>query len=659
MKSRFTNTLSIKSLLYALTSMLVVILVSGIGGVLWTSAQMVGGSLNASPTENPLETLTTIAYGAAVVGVFAIALVFWQTGMLNRKIRHVRLVISAAAGGDFTRLAEVAGDNNEIDVIARDVNTVISHVRQTIRTLYLQTHTISASALLLAAARQDLSRDADESGRLARLAATEDKGMDEIVQSIGDTAADNAKSIETMVTSFGELSDSINVIASASEQASSNVSAMASAAEQMTANVASVNGNLGEVNDSVGTVASAVEEMTSSLNDVRQRCFSVSEEAEKAAGQTKVNTGIMDQLAHSAQEIGKVVQVINAIADQTNMLALNAAIEAAGAGEAGKGFAVVANEVKELARQTADATKMISEKVDEMRVNTGEAASASQAIAAIINQINESTTEITHAVDGQASTTTEIARSIGNVSHAAGEVTQNAADLGESAQDVARLATEAASGTAEIARSTESLAALGTDLMQRSEQVSAMTAKVRESVEKTGASSSKVRANMEETSAHMDFMIGSIYHAGLLIDVVHKASANLEQAGGKLNVGAEPFAIRAIKTDHLKWMGLLSDVVHGRDDPSKSEVNSGHECAFGKWYDKEGTVLLGDNPIFQEMGRIHTQLHEHAKETVRLANAAEHEAAKRGIEKLRGVADALFEQLDLLYVEQDRKNQGN
>src|SRR5204862_2036864 len=106
----------------------------------------------------------------------------------------------------------------------------------------------------------------------------------------------------------------------------------------------------------------------------------------RAVERARVACLTMDHLGQSGAEIGEVVKVISSVAQQTKLLALNATIEAARAGAAGKGFAVVANEVKELANETATATKQISERIEAIRSGTHEAVAVIGDISGIIEQ---------------------------------------------------------------------------------------------------------------------------------------------------------------------------------------------------------------------------------------------------------------------------------
>ena len=113
----------------------------------------------------------------------------------------------------------------------------------------------------------------------------------------------------------------------------------------------------------IDTVASAAEELSSSLREVSQNTAQTAQAAQEAVGNAARACETMATLEASSQAIRDVSNMIAAVAGQTNLLALNATIEAARAGEAGRGFAIVANEVKELAKETAKATKQIDGRI--------------------------------------------------------------------------------------------------------------------------------------------------------------------------------------------------------------------------------------------------------------------------------------------------------
>ena len=127
--------------------------------------------------------------------------------------------------------------------------------------------------------------------------------------------------------------------------------------------------------------------------------------AEELTATSQNTHQIVSKLSDSSTSIGKVIKVITSIANQTNLLALNATIEAARAGESGKGFAVVATEVKELAKQTAAATREISDKVEVAQGDTNAAVSAIARIAEVVKQVNDIASAVTATFKEQNVTT--------------------------------------------------------------------------------------------------------------------------------------------------------------------------------------------------------------------------------------------------------------
>jgi len=124
--------------------------------------------------------------------------------------------------------------------------------------------------------------------------------------------------------------------------------------------------------------------------------------ADEAVGRASDMTGDVSALGDASNSIGDVIKVITSIADQTNLLALNATIEAARAGEIGKGFAVVAGEVKELARETAEATKRVSEQIAALQSTAESVAAGIRTTSETIGQMDAVQARIGEVLEEQA-----------------------------------------------------------------------------------------------------------------------------------------------------------------------------------------------------------------------------------------------------------------
>lgn len=184
-----------------------------------------------------------------------------------------------------------------------------------------------------------------------------------------------------------------------------------------------------DTSEGAQTAAAAVEQMSASVQEIANSATQAVTVAREAVTAASTASDRVAQLDLSSQEIGVVVKLITSIAEQTNLLALNATIEAARAGEAGKGFAVVASEVKELARETADATQRITKMIDTLQEDSSHVTTALTAITDLIHQISDAQTSIAGAVEEQSATTNEISRSVNDVAQTAEATTHDISSI--------------------------------------------------------------------------------------------------------------------------------------------------------------------------------------------------------------------------------------
>ncbi|HGY91651.1 MAG TPA: methyl-accepting chemotaxis protein [Planctomycetes bacterium] len=159
----------------------------------------------------------------------------------------------------------------------------------------------------------------------------------------------------------------------------------------------------------VETVASAAEELTASIKEINRSVDASSAVSRETVSAARLASTRVAGLAKVCDRIGRMLNLIHKISSQTNLLALNATIEAERAGEAGRGFAVVAGEVKDLARETADATQQIEELISEVRSATAASAETIGGLVESVARIDGFTTEIAKGVADQEAATNEIA----------------------------------------------------------------------------------------------------------------------------------------------------------------------------------------------------------------------------------------------------------
>ncbi len=251
------------------------------------------------------------------------------------------------------------------------------------------------------------------------------------------------KEIAGNTSSLTDFSSDFSTVSSSTGKAATDLRSKArfanEAAQGVSSSLEEMSSSANAMSTSVEAITISISEMSSSINEVAKNCHQELQIANDADRQAQDALSAMNELGTKAKNIGKIVELIGNIADQTKLLALNAEIEAASAGDAGKGFSVVAVEVKELAKQTAQATESINQNILEMQEKTLSSVKVIEVIASIINQINSISQTIVSAVEEQSATANEIANNVNQTNSAASGIAKQVTSSAEEIKKVYKI----------------------------------------------------------------------------------------------------------------------------------------------------------------------------------------------------------------------------
>jgi methyl-accepting chemotaxis protein len=459
----------------------------------------------------------------------AISLGIFITRQVTSSVKTLQALMVEVEKGDLT-VSGTVDSEDEMGQLTLSFNKLIGTMRQMTKEIYDTAITLNQSSNSMLAVAEVVASNSEEMSAVVGGASVATEGITVSVNHGANSSLELSGNIHSISVATEEISATIHSLASASEQASVSLDQVSVLVEKISGGINLVAGSAKDVSGSVSHVVTAVKEINLSLNEVSKNCersIFVAKDAEMRAQETTV---IIQKLNGLSKQIGKVVTLINDIADQTNMLALNAAIEAAGAGDAGKGFAVVANEVKELAKQTSGATDVIANQIESMQAEMEEAVRAVGGITQVIDAINENSNNIAIAVTEQSTVVGNISTAVVTAAEKLNLISNEIGDIAEKSRNVARGAAESTQGVKEIAHSVSDLSLTAGDLAKNTESASVRMNDV-------ANTSQKIAVNVEE-----------VYRS---IGEIDKASNNTATKGVETAVAANKLVVVSTKLEEL------------------------------------------------------------------------------------------------------------
>lgn len=362
--------------------------------------------------------------------------------------------------------------------------------------------------------------------------------------------------------------------------------------------------SMDEMNIESHSVSSAAEEVSATILEVATHASKVAEGTDDAVVSAEESKRIVNDTLQDIKQVGdvyhqvvaqvgqlneeiektyEVVEMIRQITDQTNLLALNASIEAARAGEHGKGFAVVANEVRKLAEHTKEQTLHITNNMESLQ----------QVSKVVTEQMHDTEKLIDKSVDGAIV-----------ADEALNKIVDAMQEISESTAEIAAMSEEQTSAVDEIAQRNTIISELSTS----SHDIAKETA-----------------------------------------EVIFRLSKQLEQYRNtyfETNIRlSNKDIIKVAKTDHLLWKWKVYNVLLGMETLDYERVASYESCRLGKWYYSELPEKMTSQPAYQQLEQPHKDVHEYAKEAVKLYQQGKNVEAQFTFEQLQKASD---EVLDLL-----------
>ncbi len=416
--------------------------------------------------------LVTLAVAIVLALLLGLGLAAYLTRYITAPVNTLTDGLTKVAVGNLDVRFLENKSNDELGVMATAFNAMVTNLKNIIQQISTTSQSVSITS-------DQLSNNSLQASKATQQVAA-------AIQEVAKGASEQASYVTTTIGTVSQVNSAIQQIAAgAEEQASTTTSTagmvaqMATSIQEVASGATTVSGSAQKTREAAVKGEKAVELTIKGMDGIKEKVF---ETANK-----------IKELGEHSQQIGEIIQVIDDIAEQTNLLALNAAIEAARAGEHGKGFAVVADEVRKLAERSGKATKEIADLINNIQKLTG------GAVLAMEQGTNEVGQGVKLAVDaGQAlkeilSTAEETYSQVQNISASAEQISADSQEVVQAINNVSVI-------TEQNTVATQQLTAASNGVSTAMDSVASVTQQTSASAQEVSAATEQMSATVEQIS---------------------------------------------------------------------------------------------------------------------------------------------------------------
>jgi methyl-accepting chemotaxis protein len=547
--------------------------------------------------------LVLVALGSAAGYVLA--------GRWLRPLQSMAQASEQVARGDLMVSVDAQGED-EVGTLGRSLNEMAANLRKVVDNIQEASVQVASSAGQISANARLIMQGASGQAQAAEETSTSMEEMAASIQTVAGSAQSLASYVEETSSSITEMGASIEEVARSGGTLAQTVTEASATIEQMTVSIDQMARDLESLAGTVNETTATVEEMASFIASVAQNAESLGEAASRASATVSGMAGavtdvakiaseadrisarasedartggeavartvdgmraisenmentarVINGLGKRSQEIGRILEVIEEIADQTNLLALNAAIEAARAGEAGRGFAVVADEVRKLAERSVEAAKEIGEVVRQVQQETTDAVNVARSGASeakqgitLADKAGAALRNIIESVSRSSELMGQIADATGKQSQASSEVLDTVSRMNAATSQVTQAVREQAEGSKQIRAAMENIKKVMAQAAYSTREQAAGGRQVRLAVENINKIASQVGVATREQAEGSRQIINAVERMNDMTQQVSHATAE-QKKGGELVVKAME-NISTIARDNLATVQEMS-----------------------------------------------------------------------------------------------------